>query len=245
MQLPFEETYLLNLVERPDKYERMRKRIDYMGWDVKDFRVVKHPIANLFASMNNLYVNMHEMYGFKSDLIRVWSGNELNCAREQYTIIKSAYLRGVETVAIMEDDISFYKDISVWDNYFNNLPNDWDILRINSLRGQKVQDCFKDYDIFWKKQEILGLYGAGFYVMNRKAMKYIIDIMDDVYKPIDNILAFNVNDGINIYIPNIPLSLCLEDSFNSDIRGEINKDNYHSHHFLYTDITTFKREDYI
>lgn len=232
MKLPFDETYLINLAERPDKYERMRKRIDYMGWDVKDFRVVKHPVSQLFVNV---------LYG-KVDAFKMHSGNELNCAREQYTIIKSAYLRGVETVAIMEDDISFYKDMSVWNDHFNNLPSDWDILRINTLRGSNESDIFKDSNEFWKKQEINGLFGAGFYVMNRKAMKYIIDIMDTIYQPIDGILATAFE--LNVYIPNTPLSLCLEDSFNSDIRGTI-IENLHVHHFLYKTIPSFKEEDYI
>ena len=238
MQLPFEETYLLNLVERPDKYERMRKRIDYMGWDVKDFRAVKHPVSDLLVNMFNPNDN----------LIGVFSGNELNCAREQYTIIKSAYLRGLETVAIMEDDISFYKDMSVWDEHFANLPEDWDILRINTLRGKEEYELFVDSDVFWKKQKDIGLFGAGFYAMNRNAMKFIIDHMDEKYQPIDGILAFHINEGrINTYIPNIPLSLCLEDSFNSDIRGVIGETNefLDSPHFKYKEIPTFKREDYI
>lgn len=228
MDLPFEETYLVNLVERPDKYETMRKRISYMGWDVKDFRVVKHPISNVFARVRGDHHNM--------------SGNELNCAREQYTIIKSAYLRGVETVAIMEDDISFYKDMSVWDEHFNNLPNDWDILRINSLRGANEEYYY--WDDLWNKQENI-LFGSGFYAMNRKSMKYIIDCMDETYQPIDNILAYHTDKGINLYLPNTPLSLCLEDSFNSDIRGMITNENYHPWHYNYLNISTFNREDYI
>lgn len=238
MKLPFEETYLLNLVERPDKYERMRKRIDYMGWDVKDFRVVRHPISDLLINMN----------ASNLDFFRIYLGSELNCAREQYTIIKSAYLRGVETVAIMEDDISFIKDMSVWDDHFNNLPDDWDILRINTLRGEDENSLFKNWNKFWKKQDNVGLFGAGFYVMNRKAMKFIIDSMDGIYQPIDNILAFHTSEEVNIYIPNVPLSLCLEDSFNSDIRGTIDEADVNlrgSVHFKYKSISTFKREDYI
>jgi GR25 family glycosyltransferase involved in LPS biosynthesis len=236
MQLPFEEIYLLNLVERPDKYETMRKRIDYMGWDVKDFRVVKHPISDMFVNLIDP----------NFDFFKMCSGNELNCAREQYTIIKSAYLRGVETVGIMEDDISFYKDMSVWDEHFNNLPSDWDILRINSLRGDNEYNLFKNCNDFWKKQEDIGLYGAGFYVMNRKAMKCIIEWMDGIYQPIDNILAFYIYNDINMYIPKTPLSLCLEDSFNSDIRGIIDETRVpESLHFKYKRIPTFERDDYI
>ena len=71
-------------------------------------------------------------------------------------------------------------------------------------------------------------------------------VHDAVYMPIDVILSSNyANYEMNIYIPNTPLSLCLEDSFNSDIRGVIDESNWGPIHFKYRNIPTFKREDYI
>jgi hypothetical protein len=102
MKLPFKETYLVTLAERKDRYETMRKRIDYMGWDVKDFFVVKHPMSDFIVKQ--LGPNLMG----RGDLIS--NGAIFNCTREQYTIVKSAYLRGVENVAIIEDDASFLKN---------------------------------------------------------------------------------------------------------------------------------------
>jgi hypothetical protein len=234
MKLPFDEVYLLNLCERPDKYKDMRQRIDYMGWDIKDFRVVKHPISEEIINSKSHIENLD-----------IWFAGEFNCAREEYTIIKSAYLRGLNSVGIIEDDCSFYKDISLWEEYMNNLPDDWDILRINCLRGgYEEYYCNLSDSTYWVKQEN-AIYGTGFYILNRNGMKYMIDSIDKKFQAIDMPL-FNIYDlktsNINVYIPKLELSLCLEDSFNSDIRENcINKPC----HNYYKDISKFKKENYI
>ena len=233
MKLPFDEVYLLNLCERKDKYDRMRKRIDYMGWDVKDFRVVKHPISDII--INNAGPGL---YGRG---LGIWNGGVFNCTREEYTIIKSAYLRGLNTVGIIEDDCSFYKDLNVWEEYMNTLPEDWDILRINSLRGLYEENyCIKDGKNWVKLKN--KIYGTGFYVMNRKGMKYMIDKIDKYYQPIDQPLYNYDPNKVNIYIPNIELSLCLEDSYESDIRGNTSNSPWHNY---YKDIKRLKLENYI
>lgn len=233
MKLPFDEVYLLNLCERQDKYERMRSRIDYMGWDVKDFRVVKHPISDIIVNKmgNNLSGNGYAIN----------SGGVFNCTREEYTIIKSAYLRGLNTVGIIEDDCSFYKDHKLWEEYFNNLPEDWDILRINCLRGPEQQNLNTEF--YWFKQNNNLIWGTGFYILNRKGMKYMIDAIDKQYQPIDNPIA-NITNEVNIYLPKFELSLCLEDSFDSDIRENVIS-NYNPIHNLYKRIIHFKKENYI
>ena len=231
MKLPVDEIYLLNLVERQDKYERMRSRIDYMGFDVKDFRVVKHPMSQII--INKLG---SKLGGFGHEIN---NGGVFNCTREEYTIIKSAYLRGLNTVGIIEDDCSFLKDKSIWEAHFNNLPNDWDILRVNSLRGH-TEENYTNNENYWTKQQNT-IYGTGFYILNRKGMKYIIDSIDELYRPIDHPITFT-SDKVNIYIPKIELSLCLEDSYNSDIRGNCEDNCFHNY---YKDIKRFNREDYI
>ena len=231
MKLPFDEVYLLNLCEREDKYNRMRERIDYMGWDVKDFRVVKHPISDIIV--NNLGRNLMG-YGYCIN-----NGGVFNCTREEYTIIKSAYLRGLNTVGIIEDDCSFYKDSSIWEEYLNNLPKDWDILRINCLRGSDNLG-----DNYWNIQPNCKYYGTGFYVLNRNGMKYMIDKIEQCYQPIDEPLYHLTNPDINIYVPKFPLSLCLEDSLDSDIRNINNNLSTKFIHNLYKQFN-INNEEYI
>lgn len=228
MKLPFDEVYLLNLCERQDKYEIMRNRIDYMGWDVKDFRVVKHPISQII--IDKLTPNL------QGSGYCINNGGVFNCTREEYTIIKSAYLRGLNTVGIIEDDCAFYKDHKLWEEYLNNLPENWDILRINCLRGNDYNG-----DQYWYKQPNMKYYGTGFYILNRNGMKSMIDRIDECYQPIDQPLYHIKDPNINVYIPKFPLSLCLEDSLDSDIRNNCSNNPIH---LLYKQFN-INTEDYI
>jgi GR25 family glycosyltransferase involved in LPS biosynthesis len=232
MTLPFDEVYLLNMVERQDKYIRMRDRIDYMGWDVIDFRVVSHPISNTIVEcMGNDLLG----HGYAMNY-----GGVFNCTREQYTIIKSAYLRGLESVAIIEDDASFLKYKDVWTEYINTIPQDYDVLRFNSLRGPNEEKYCSQSESNWVPLMSL-VWGTGFYALSRHGMEYMIRYIDSKYCPIDVPIAMPTNH-VNIYIPKIELSLCLEDSFSSDIRGDISDTDFAN---AYKRISTFDKNNYI
>lgn len=212
MELPFEETWMISLCEREDRYKMMIPQFKELGWDVKDFRVVKHPASDLITDL------------IGKDLNITRGGGEFNCTREHYTLIKSAYLRGVKSICIIEDDVHFLKDKSVWEEYFKNLPNNWDILRFCSNRND-----FIPITKYWTRC-VLPLFGTGCYALSRKGMKYMIDSIDNKYQPID-VPLFNIcnNREINHYIPTTPLGIHLEDSLQSDI----NK-NTESYWFGYT-----------
>lgn len=227
MKLPFEEVYLLNLVERQDRYDIMHKQFDALNIKVKDYRVVKHPFFDVLANKclnNDTPIEIPSLY--------IGSGGVLSCTREHYTLIKSAYLRGVNSICIIEDDISFLKNINILEDYFNNLPDNWDILRICSLRGKKEEEICKLYPNIKWIPEINRAWGTGCYALNRKAMEYIIKCLDMCYTPIDFPLYMmnnklfmdtiyqckDVDIFINCYIPNIPICLCFDNALDNDIR---------------------------
>ena len=230
MKLPFNETWLINLVSRPDRYEKMRKKIDLLGWDVKDHRTVIHPwckeIVQWFNASGNGYLN---------------SPNAFSCTREHYTLIKSAFLRGLESICIMEDDVSFNVHLSVWQEYLNNLPTDWDILRICSLRGKREQDIIESGypNSLWAPVST-GMWGTGCYALSRRGMEYMLKSIDTFMQPIDlPLYRYESSPGIKHYLPKIPLGLCLLDSLSSDINpnSECN--------FYFRQITNITLSDYI
>lgn len=223
MKLPFSETWLINLVSRTDRYEKMKKQFDYFGWDVKEHRTVIHPwckeIIEIFKGLS--------------------SPNAFSCTREHYTLIKSAYLRGLESICIMEDDVSFNINIPIWEEYMNNLPEDWDILRICSLRGKIEQDIIEmDYPNSLWTPVCTGMWGTGCYALNRKGMEYMLKSIDDYMQPIDWPLQNLSENNIKQYLPNIPLGLCLEDSLTSDIS------NSNSIKLFFKEITNISLDDY-
>ena len=226
MKLPFSETWLINLVERPDRYEKMKKQFDYFKWDVKEHRVVIHPWCKDIINFFNMTGK-----GFLKD------PNAFSCTREHYTLIKSAYLRGVDSICIIEDDVSFNKNISVWEEYLNNLPEDWDILRICCARGYYEQEYTKGH--IWCPVKN-GIWSTGCYALNRKGMEYMMKSIEQYMQPID-LPLYNYTSDSNIkhYLPQIPLGLCLEDSMTSDICEEIDECKLY-----FQDITNISLDDY-
>ena len=206
----------------------MKERLDYMGINVIPFRTVKHPFQDKMVKV------------IKPISLGINNGCVFSCTREHYTIIKSAYLRGLESVGIMEDDCWFLKDKNIWKEHLSNLPSNWDILRINCLRGDVEE--FDENTSYWQKAT-RNISGTGFYILNRNAMKYMIDYIDKKYVPIDYPIEMaNKNNKLNIYLPKIELSLCIEneETWDSDIRSEIDKA-----HLFYMTIKRFNKKNYI
>ena len=230
MKLPFEEVYLLNLVERPDRLEKMRKQINHLGWDgqVKEVRAVIHPFCNVIANSIN-----QSKAGFLN------SPNAYSCTREHYTLIKSAYLRGVKSICVMEDDVSFHNSESLWIDYMYNLPYDWDILRICSLRGRPEEEILeKTPNLMWGNVST-GMWGTGCYALNRRGMEYMIKSVDSFMQPIDLPLYRYTSDSyIKHYLPNTPLGLCLEDSLDSNINPNS------ASNFYFKDIKNINLDNY-
>jgi GR25 family glycosyltransferase involved in LPS biosynthesis len=228
MKLPFDETWLINLVSIPDRYEKMKKQFDYFGWDVKEHKTVIHPwCKEIVESFNNSLIKE--------------SPNSFSCTREHYTLIKSAYLRGLESICIIEDDVSFNTNKTIWEDYLNNLPNDWDILRICSLRGKTEQDIIENIypNLLWSPVQT-GMWGTGCYALNRRGMEYMLTSIENHMQPIDHPLFYYQNDNsIKHYLPKIPIGLCLEDSLVGDISSRVDLCK-----LSFKDITNISLEDY-
>lgn len=208
MELPFEETWLISLCEREDRYKMMIPQFEELGWSVKDFRVVKHPTSDLITDLIGKDLN-------------ITGGGEFNCTREHYTLIKSAYLRGVKSICIIEDDVHFLKDKSIWKEYIDNLPKDWDILRICCHRNM-----LPPVSKYWTRC-VLPLFGTGCYALSRKGMEYMINSIDNKYQPIDVPLFEICKDkSIQHYICATPLGIHLEDPYNGDINNYTNNKSW-------------------
>lgn len=230
MELPFSETWMISLVERPDRYEKMKKQFEYFGWNVKEHRTVIHPWCKEIVD------------GFKKSKKGSFRfPNAFSCTREHYTLIKSAYLRGLDSICIIEDDVSFNINKSIWKKHLSNLPNDWDILRICCMRGITEQNIIEEnyQNLFWSPV-MVKMWGTGCYALSRNGMKYMLKSIEDFMQPIDcPLFNYTSNPNVKHYLPKIPLGLCLEDSLSSDISPNIDKCKLY-----YKDITNISLDDY-
>lgn len=208
MILPFDKVFCLNLCERQDRRDYMEKQFkalsisDQITW----FEVVKHPHTDFIASALR-----------DGNLGGTNNGGAFNCTREHYTMIKSSYLKGYNSVLILEDDVSLLNDIDQFSEILLKIPHDWDILRLAALWDvsglSEVMGYSNDWNIVRSR-----FWGTTGYALNRKGMRYFIDEIDRHYCNIDTPL-FYYSDSLKMYTPKIPLGIVKRNSYSkSDIQ---------------------------
>jgi GR25 family glycosyltransferase involved in LPS biosynthesis len=129
----------------------------------------------------------------------------------------------------------------MWKKHLNNLPDDWDILRICCMRGRTEQDIIEEKykKQFWSPVSVK-MWGTGCYALSRNGMKYMLKSIENFMQPIDcPLFNYKSNPNVKHYLPKIPLGLCLEDSLSSDISPNIDKCKLY-----YKDITNISLDDY-
>ena len=123
MKLSFDEVYCLHVAENSDKYNLMMS--EYERVDIKDqvkiWWTVKRKIS---TQIGNSIDTLHSIYydNIKRANKNVY-GAVFNCALEHYTIVKQAYLRGLNTILVLEDDIKFIDNISAVEKAFTFFYN--------------------------------------------------------------------------------------------------------------------------
>lgn len=199
MKLPFDKVYCLHLAECKERYDNIINNFERLGikeqveiwWTCK--REISNKIADNIEDLKDSYYNK-----IQKSRKNVYA-NVFNCSLEHYTIIKQAYLRGFNSILIMEDDIQF-KDKETVERVFNNLPEDYDVIKFYS--------SFFDYDykettppeVLFSK--VYKRYSASTicYALNRKGMEKVIHIYDHKFKPSDVVLdILKYDKNINFY----------------------------------------------
>lgn len=132
MKLPFDKVYYLHLSERNDRLEAINNNIKELNLENIDiWWEVKYPFQTMVGNL----LHHAGVLDFWHDCDRGGCYNEW---RAIYCMVKSAYLRGLNSICIIEDDIIF--DVSkcelIKDTFFN-LPDDWEVLRFGTICPQE------------------------------------------------------------------------------------------------------------
>lgn len=107
----FDKVYCVNLDKRPDRLENFKNQVE--KYDLGEFTRV--------SAVDGSNINLNE-YG--NDL----KPGELGLVLTNLKIIKEAKDNNYESILILEDDCSFTDEILNIENYFSELPLDWDML---------------------------------------------------------------------------------------------------------------------
>jgi len=194
----FEKIYCLNLVERPDRKEKIEKRFKELGIDVEFYDGVKHGWMKNFAKREDILPNA------------------LSVSIDHYNVIKRAYLKGYKNIFIFEDDTIFIDNFNeLLEEHLNYLPDDWDMMYLYlRTEGFFAPPITNDY---WSRARgaCVSAYG-----LNEKFYKSFLDEMDREFGVIDEVAGrFHNNPATEITIKgykcyaSIP-NLCLQDFTN-------------------------------
>lgn len=206
--LPFDKIFCLNLCERSDRRDYMERQFQQLGISdqITWFEVVKHPHTDFIAKK----LREEKIGG-------VNNGGAFNCTREHYTMIKSSYLKGYNSILILEDDISLLNDPDQFSSILSEIPCDWDILRFAALWNIAGLKEISSYSEMWNviKSRFWGTSG---YALNREGMRFLIDKFDNHYYSAD-VPLFYYPDSLRMYTPLIPLGIIKRSEYSkSDIQ---------------------------
>lgn len=109
----FDHIYCLNLVRRPDRKTHAQEQFDKYGIDVEWWNAVDGKEVH----------NQHTT---------PLNAGELGIVLSNIAILKDAKSKGYQTIAIIEDDISFSEEVLNINDYFAHLPSDCDMLYLSS-----------------------------------------------------------------------------------------------------------------
>jgi len=179
--------------------------------------------------------------------------NEFDCSRNHYSIVRQALDDpNCKSLLVFEDDIRFLKDVDVWNDYIDHIPEDYDIIQFGAFSADPNINKYirPNTTEYWVKHPDVGMWTTAMYALSRKGMKYYLAMMDKLFWVADGPLyKANINSKVvNAYIATTPLIIqANKDIISSDIRdsendttdyenqnryeGNINKDDYFDFEF--------------
>jgi len=182
MILPFEEIYCLALTEDAKRYKNAKAELEKIGVEneIHWWWTCKKPIITNIA--NNIQSLHGKWYVLNYQKNKYLYTAAFDCFLNHYSIIKTAYNRGVNSILVMEDDINFIDDIDCIKYVFDHIPEDYDIIKFYNLH-----DCMYVSEVTIENMEWIVDYArtasTEMYAMNRKGMKTFIDEIENGNEP--------------------------------------------------------------
>ena len=133
-----------------------------------------------------------------------------------YSAVKKAYLDNLDYVLVLEDDCRFFKDKQKINYVLENTINEFKHIKESAIYGGSISlnnhiDCDTKYNTLYNIYNIEETYlaGAAFNIYNRKAMKILIDFVENLnYCIIDQYNIIYTNTNTKIFLIN--KHLCIQ-----------------------------------
>lgn len=203
MKLPFEKIYCLHLAEANERYTNVLKeceRIDLEN-EVNFWYTTKKPIN---VTIGDCIETLHTPYYKRKMNVNPYTYAAcFDCAYNNYSIIKQAYIRGINSILIFEDDIKFNEDVNLLKDIVDNIPSDYDVIRLHNTcydKNNKIENGVY-FELLDEDNCKHYYHSTVCYALSRKGMKALIDKYETKLQAADNVLdSIRLNEDIKFYI---------------------------------------------
>ena len=171
-----------NLIKYPVYWinlDRSKERRSYM-----ESQFTKYNIDHV--RINAIDGKKLDSYNFNLSNVK-GSNSEIACTLSHVFAIKKMYDNNLEIGIVMEDDINLSL-INKWDTTLPEiikiLPDNWEILQCHTNNVKRIKELLKNKDLYSKFR--IDNWSTGFYIINKKGIKKIIDtfFINDKLKPL-------------------------------------------------------------
>ena len=176
MKLPFEKVYCIHLAEAGERYINVLKECERINLEneVDFWYTTKKPIN---VTIGDCIETLHTPYYIKKMTENPYTYAAcFDCAYNHYSIIKQAYIRGINSILIFEDDIKFNENVNLLSDIIDNIPSDYDVLKLYNTYYNKQNNIDDGYFEMINKENSKFYYHSTLcYALNRNGMKALID----------------------------------------------------------------------
>lgn len=162
----FDKVYCINLDRRPDRLENFKKEVE--KYNLGEFE--------RFSAYDGKQLNLTNNYNLKP--------GEIGIIKSNLDIIKDAKKNNYKTILIIEDDCVFNDEIINFEDYFNLLPIDWDMLYMggnhNTHMGVRPPLIIND-----KVVKLHSTYSAHFVGIKSSVFDQIESLLERGQHPLD------------------------------------------------------------
>jgi GR25 family glycosyltransferase involved in LPS biosynthesis len=214
------ENYIYTKIDVPILYinlERSIERNKKMTEQFKNFNITNYKRFNAVDG-KKINLKVGEINGIKYEQPNIpndvdyydisnkkyLSPGELGCLLSHISAIKYSYENGLNTILILEDDISF-KLLKFWDYKISELiqkiPNDWDIIQLHHLEKLNKDNLYTDTngEKYWSCAAYLINQNGQKKIINKLNDKLVIDNRENyvadayLYDSVDKVYAINIS----------------------------------------------------
>ncbi len=176
----FDEVHCILSLGREDRMQNVKKVFN--EYNIKDVHYTYTFNKPIYKNVRNSYPSIvTPFYDSLNEKDPIIYNRVFDCALNHYNIIKSAYLRNLNSVLFFEDDINFVVNKNIVNKVIDLMPEDYDILKFYNGDDQLHLELTTENNIEYTKHFKLfyDFYSCVMVGYSRKGMKAYIDKIEE------------------------------------------------------------------